>query len=118
MAEGLRQHDIHTGWLAPDGTFFPCEVYGHYGMAYELVEKYQLKERLKRAVPSPDNALLDNGWIHITLSQLGVKEWQMHFTINITPEQKQFLQPYLDGKYWFPVERSCRNEIEEYCRRA
>ena len=97
----------YTGWLAPDGTFFPCELYEHISTAYELLDRLHLESDTEKDLFAPDNVLLDRGWIHISLSLMGQREWQIFGKKGATEEQKVFLRPYFDLERAFPVNRDC-----------
>lgn len=80
--------NLSTGWLAPNGDFYPCGVYEHISTAREILND----ETANRA----DEKLHDCGFASITLSQLGVKEWRIYWKHFLTEQQKTFLKPYFE----------------------
>ena len=50
-----------TGWLSPDGEFFPCESYSHIATAERIVNKIGLIEKGIRS----EDKLRSLGWIAI-----------------------------------------------------
>ena len=75
---------IKTGWLSPTGEWFPCEVYDHIYVA----------RRLADTTIRADEVLINRGWVQISISQLGRKEWRIywHRHIHLSPEQKKFFR--------------------------
>ena len=86
---------MKTGWLSPTGEWFPCPVYEHLYWARKLSGED------KRA----DDALINRGWVKISISQMGTRRWSIwwkHF--HLTPEQKRFLEPYFAPDSELPVD--------------
>lgn len=80
--------ELKTGWLSPNGDFYPCRVCEHIWCARKILKD----EDNNRA----DFDLLHRGFAEITLSQLGKKEWIIHWDNYLTDIQKNFLKPYFD----------------------
>ena len=98
-----------TGWLSPDGKFYPCLSYDHGEEAVDLVKKYGYpgideNERV-------DDILISNGWVRISIASY----MEHNFVINIlrpySQDQLIFLKPYAYGEYGLPLRESCRQEI-------
>lgn len=85
---------LQTGWLSPDGDFYPCRVYEHLSLARKI-----LKDEYTNR---PDEKLQDSGFAEITISQLGVKEWRVYWKNFLTDQQKNFLKPYFEDEI-FPM---------------
>lgn len=83
-----RTSELKTGWLSPNGDFYPCGVYEHISCARKILND----ENANRA----DEKLQDIGFAEITLSQLGVKEWRVYWKNFLTEQQKNFLKPYFE----------------------
>lgn len=80
--------ELQTGWLSTNGDFYPCSVYEHISLAREILKD----ETANRA----DDILADCGFVSITISQLGVKEWRIYWKHFLTEAQKNFLKPYFE----------------------
>ena len=79
---------LKTGWLSPNGNFYPCGCYEHIGTARKILKD----ETASRA----DEKLNNCGFVSITVSQLGVKEWRIYWNHFLTEQQKNFLKPYFE----------------------
>ena len=84
---------MQTGWLAPNGDFYPCETFDHVALAEEIVDKLNIQTGLKYHC---DDILMDSGWVKITRSLLGRKEQNIFWDKFLTEYQKQFLKPYFE----------------------
>lgn len=80
--------ELSTGWLSPNGDFYPCRVYEHISLAREI-----LKDKTANRA---DEKLNDCGFVSITISQLGVKKWRIYWKHFLTEQQKNFLKPYFE----------------------
>lgn len=89
-----RTPELKTGWLSPNGDFYPCRVYEHISLARKILND----EYANRA----DERLQDSGFAEITISQLGVKEWRVYWKHFLTEQQKNFLKPYFEDDV-FPM---------------
>lgn len=89
-----RTSELKTGWLSPNGDFYPCGVYEHISYARKILGD----EYTNRA----DDKLLDSGFAEITISQLGVKEWRVYWKHFLTEQQKNFLKSYFEDDV-FPM---------------
>ena len=79
---------LKTGWLSPNGDFYPCGVYEHLSLAREI-----LKDEIAN---TDDEKLHDCGFVSISISQLGVKEWRIYWKHFLTEAQKNFLKRYFE----------------------
>ena len=84
---------MQTGWLDTAGDFYPCSVFDHIGMAEGIVNDLGLVSRTKYHA---DEILLENGWVQITRSLLGMKEQKVYWERFLTEYQKNFLRPYFE----------------------
>ena len=84
---------MQTGWLAPNGDFYPCAVFDHVGKAEEIISKLNVTNNGNYHA---DRILLFAGWVQITRSLLGVKEQNIFWEKFLTEYQKQFLRPYFE----------------------
>lgn len=79
---------MKTGWLSPTGEFIKCDVCEHIDTAIEIVgDNYHASD-----------ILLKRGWVQITRSLMGKKEYCVYYDLhhNLTPEQVRFLRPYFE----------------------
>ena len=92
----MLNEQIKTGWLSPTGEFHPCPVYDHIYVARKLTNQDR----------NADEILMNQGWVQITISQLGRKEWRIYWSNrhSLSPEQKSFLEPYFAPDSEFPMD--------------
>lgn len=84
---------MQTGWLAPNGDFYPCDTYDHSDVATSLVRQLNLPIGWKY---HEDEVLLESGWVKISRSAVGVKEQKVYWDNFLTDYQKNFLRPYFE----------------------
>jgi len=83
----------YIGWLAPDGTHFNCDIYGHEELSVKLLQEYYKVESSNLKVYERDDALFNKGWCRI-----GFQSFIDHgYVIQarwryLTEEQKSFIQ--------------------------
>lgn len=95
---------MKTGWLSPTGEWFPCPVYDHIYWARKLSGED------RRA----DDVLINRGWVKISITQLGRREWRIYWgRQHLTPEQKQFLRPYFEPDSDYPIDELTRSFWED-----
>ncbi len=108
----VKEHllnDLMSGWLSPDGSFYPCVPCEHVQVARVLCDKfgYNIWDYQGHA----DDTLMQQGWALITLS-----EWDKHWRIDwkwtrkVTPQQVKFLRPYFEDAH--PVHELIRRRWE------
>lgn len=105
---------MQTGWLAPNGDFYPCEVFDHVGVAGDIIEKLNIQRGMRY---HSDDILLSSGWAKITRSLLIVKEQNIVWDKFLTEYQKQFLRPYFeenDEPVSFTSKARWERETDEY----
>lgn len=96
---------MKTGWLPPTGEWHPCEVYDHIAVAKKLLKDYGSRA---------DDKLIDKGWVKISISHWPTKRWSIWWRrFYLTPEQKQFLEPYFAPDSELPVDDFERDYWEE-----
>lgn len=100
---------LYTGWLAADGTFFPCKVYDHLETAKELCEQFNLPYQYA------EDALLECGWVQISISYLFEYGYHIMWYNHLTDYQKNFLRPYFEGERGLNVTESTQRnwDLEE-----
>lgn len=85
--------ELKCGWLSPRGEIVPCEWYEHLSAAEKLVEKYDYRHSTLRHA---DDILLFCGWVRISQSAIGRKEWHISWDNFLTESQKNVLRPYFE----------------------
>lgn len=104
---------MKIGWLSPEGDLFEVNHYEHYWGAICLLEKLGLKDFGTR----PDDALMDLGYVHITVSLFWDKTIRLDWKRHLTANQIYFLRDYFNAKD-FDVEPSDRirfdKEVDEF----
>ena len=86
--------ELKTGWLSPNGDFYPCRTYEHIGTAQKILKDDNAN--------LADEKLYSLGFVSITISQLIRKEWHIYWKNFLTEQQKNFLKPYFEVNT-FPV---------------
>lgn len=86
----MSNADLKTGWLCPNGDFYPCETFDHISCAREIVKD--------DTTPRPDEILHDCGFAEITISPVGEREWQIFWKHFLSDAQKNFLRPYFEDE--------------------
>ena len=96
---------MKTGWLSPNAEWHPCPVYDHIYLA----------EKLSGESRRADDALLRKGWVKISITQLGRREWRIMWLRSwiLTPEQRQFLEPYFAPDSELPIDDYTKSLWEE-----
>jgi hypothetical protein len=84
----MNNTSLKTGWLSPNGDFYPCKTYEHIATAMKILND----ETANRA----DETLYNCGYVSITISQLGTKNWRIHWEKFLTEQQIAFLRPYFE----------------------
>lgn len=84
---------MQTGWLAPNGDFYPCEVFDHIGAAEDIIDRLNIQINGRY---SSDDILWHSGWVKITRSSIGMKEQNIVWEKYLTEYQKNFLKPYFE----------------------
>lgn len=87
---------LPLGWLSTSGDFIECDRCDHIFYAEEI---------LKRICPvsytyynsRPDDGLLELGYVKISLSIVGRKEYLIYWNRHLTDSQKEFLIPYFES---------------------
>ena len=84
---------MRTGWLSPNGDFYPCAVYDHVEVAREIIDKVNVQ---RNGSHHPDEILLSAGWVQISRSAIGIPSQHIYWNKFLTDYQKNFLRPYFE----------------------
>ena len=90
-----EQSDIkdYIGWLAPNGTHFSCDRYGHDALSKELLGDYCKVNTNGIKLSTCDDMLIDMGWCRIGFSTFLSYGYSIQAKWNkITESQKSFIK--------------------------
>ena len=92
---------IYIGILAPDGTFTPCESYGHLDLSAEIAEEISGGASFVSRIKA-ESYLLSLGYIEIqahgVYSSIGYfKDGSAEERIHLTKSQKSWLEEHYEG---------------------
>lgn len=105
LGYGLEEDRIPTGWLSPTGEFFPCRPYEHTSTARDLLHDY--------GISKPEVELLNRGFCSISIVSFFDHGYAIGLRQHLTPEQKNFLEPYYHGEMGLSMISESR-EMYEY----
>ena len=90
---------MDLGWLSPTGEFIKCALMDHLAVAEDIADKlnYPSYDTVKDRIIHADDRLLRNGWVHITRSMLGSRDYIINWENHLTPEQKRYLNPIFEN---------------------
>lgn len=91
-------NELKSGWLAPDGEFFPVKFGAHYIVARDIVGERGYRATASKEVRNyPDNILLERGWVRISMSDFHFRSYaNIEWTNFLTDYQKNFLRSYFE----------------------
>jgi len=75
--------NLRCGWLSPEGKIEYTSHYEHFDKVRTILLKYYPDEY---DMYHPDTALLNLGWVGITVSEIGEKTWMIYWTKHLTQE--------------------------------
>ena len=82
--------ELESGWMSPDGEFFPCGYMEHSATAEKI------SGSIWGDVPwDPEDRLMENGWLQIGRIMFGVRRpgFVFFFKGHLSPEQVHLLKP-------------------------
>lgn len=81
-----------TGWLGPDGNFYPCKHYEHVSKAEEIcnVFLYPISHT------HYDDELLKLGWAKLGISLIGNKQFYVRWERKLTSAQRYELKEMIE----------------------
>ncbi len=91
-------NELKTGWLSPSGEFTPCSYYEHYSTARVIAAALQVPSydfKKERRIDE-EQAIIDAGYVLVGRSTVFFHGWRIEWSLyhTLTPEQRQFLEPY------------------------
>lgn len=103
---------LDTGWLAPNGDWYPCDYMEHLALADDLWNlMYGLWEPWE---PNIEQKLLEMGWVEIQLMRFDRPYYLFHWDYShrhLTPEQVHVIKPVVEDN-WDMVLKSNRFELK------
>lgn len=97
---------IDTGFIDPEGRFYPCEYGEHINLACEILKNlYGIDDY----IADPERVLALNGWLTFKRIGLGQYEWMIDWDSkwHLTPEQIRTIKPIVEDN----KERILRSSI-------
>ena len=94
--------ELKLGWLSPTGEFTECSNYEHANMALAIAASLGLRSydfRNERVIHA-DEALINAGYVLVGRSTIFFHGWRICWSLyhTLTPEQRQFLEPYFEDE--------------------
>lgn len=86
---------MELGWLSPNGEFIETNYFEHLRVAQTIVLKYYGID-IKN---TPDDFLMHQGWVQITIDTLSNRVIHIFYKKHLTEAQKYFLKPYVE-EFW------------------
>ena len=97
---------LETGWLAPNGDWYPCDYVEHLALADDL-----WKSMGQEWTPDVEQKLLEMGWLEIQGVPVLIRGFLFHFKQHLTPEQIQVVKPIVENN-WNMILKSNRFELK------
>ena len=101
-------NDLKTGWMSPEGDFYPTEYMEHLATADEIWT-------ISFGDPSPndvDRKLVSSGWCEIHCLTFREHGFLFNFEGHLSPEQKAVIKPvYEENKH--RILKSSALDLEE-----
>ena len=106
---------IPIGWLSPEGKLYKCDMYDHIAVAEDICRDVLNEDNYA----TPDETLLNRGWVHLTFILLTDPGWAVIFPYSnyLSEEQRSFLKPYVEEykDLLSPLfNRNLKREFSEY----
>lgn len=99
---------LDTGWLAPNGDWYPCDYMEHLVLADDL-----WKSMGQAWVPNVEQRLFEWGWVEVQLMRFDRPYYLFHIKDHghLTPEQVQVIKPVVEDN-WDMILKSNRFELK------
>ena len=100
---------LDTGWLAPNGDWYPCEYMGHLGLADDLYVSM-----FGQWHPCSEQKLLEMGWVEVQLIRFDRPYFFFHqgdMYNHLTSEQIRTIKPIVEDN-WDMILKSNRFELK------
>ena len=100
---------LDTGWLAPNGDWYPCDYMEHLAFADDLW--YTMSQEW---TPDVEQKLLEMGWLEIQRVMFLEHGFLFHWDYehgHLTPEQVRVIKPVVEDN-WDMILKSNRFELK------
>lgn len=104
---------LKTGWMSPDGDFYPCEYMEHISAAYEIWDK-MYKDLFPDITCLLDQKLIEFGWCEIQVITFMEHGFLFNFARHLTPEQKRVIKPVFEENKHFLIKSTLLDLEEEF----
>lgn len=104
---------LKTGWMSPDGDFYPCEYMEHISVAYEIWDK-MYKDLFPDITCLLDQKLIEFGWCEIQVITFMEHGFLFNFARHLTPEQKRVIKPVFEENKHFLIKSTLLDLEEEF----
>ena len=94
---------LDTGWLAPNGDWYPCGYMEHLALADDLIGEWS---------PHSEQTLLDLGWCEIHCVTYLEHGFLFNFKRHLTDEQIQVIRPVVEDN-WDRLIKSSKWDLKE-----
>ena len=105
--------ELKTGWMSPDGRFYPCEYMEHISAAYEI-----FGEIYNGLFPDTtyllEQKLIESGWCEIQVITFMEHGFLFNFARHLTPEQKRVIKPVFEDNKHRLIKSSLSDLEEEF----
>lgn len=102
--------ELNTGWLSPDGDFYPTGYMEHLAVADEIWNQ------LYNEMPpnDVDRRLVDLGWCEIHCVTYLEHGFLFNFNRHLTPEQRKIIKPIFENNKHRILKSSLMDLEEEF----
>ena len=100
---------LDTGWLAPNGDWYPCDYMEHLALADDL-----WKSMGQAWVPDVEQKLLEMDWVEVQLVRFDRPYYFFHWDYehgHLTPEQVRVIKSVVENN-WSMILKSNRFELK------
>lgn len=103
--------ELRTGWMAPNGDFYPTAYMEHLSVAGELYEMITKQPSSSQAMPDAYLGLW--GWCGIYLLTYMEHGYLFYYVNHLTPEQKRVIKPVFEKSKNSILKRSIQDLEDE-----
>ena len=105
--------ELKTGWMSPNGDFYPCEYMEHIPAAYEIWNE-MYKDLFPDTTYPLDQRLIEFGWCEIQVINFMENGFLFNFARHLTPEQKRVIIPVFEDNKHRLIKSSLSDLEEEF----
>ena len=105
--------ELKTGWMSPDGDFYPCEYMEHIPTAYEIWDE-MYKDLFPDTTYNLEQKLIELGWCEVQCITFMEHGFLFNFARHLTPEQKRVIKPVFEDNKHRLIKSSLSDLEEEF----